>query len=175
MLKFFYERFKNKANSLFYMKNYLKMTLFVVSALFLVVFAGFASAAHPYNTYTYTDKNMFSYNENDHGFEISSSERDTSYSYGNRGYSLCGDVYSWRSYGCGSHYYMNRPYYPDHASYEYDHDAAIKMAFDAYNKGKQYDYQIEKLRIQEEAKKDRYRYGGYGYGYSGGRYYSYGW
>lgn len=151
------------------MNNYSKMTLFVVSALFLVAFAGFASAAHPYNTYTYSDRNTFSYNENDHGFRISSSERDHShYSYGNRGYSHCGDTYSWRSYGCGSRY-SNRPYYPDHAWYQndYDEDAAIKMAFDSYNKGRQYDYQIEKLRIQEEAKKNRYRYGGYGSGYSG--------
>lgn len=155
------------------MNNYSKMTLFVVSALFLVAFAGFASAAHPYNTYTYSDRNTFSYDESDNGFRISSSERDSShYSYGNRGNYHCGDVYSWRSYGC--HRYSNRPYYPDHAWYQndYDKDAAIKMAFDAYTKSRQYDYQIEKLRIQEEAKQYRYRYGGYGSGYSG-RTYSY--
>ncbi len=158
------------------MKNYSKIALFVVSALFLVAFAGFTSAAHPYNTYTYTDRDGFSYYESDSGFRINSDTSNTDrYSYNHRGYSRCGDVYSWRSYGCS--YYGNRPYYPDHAYYEdeYDRDAAIKYAFDTYREGKKYDYQIEKLRIQEEAKQYRYRYGGYGYGYSGHRYYTYGW
>lgn len=157
------------------MKNYLKFGFIVFSALFLLSI-GFVSAAHPYNTYTYTDRDSFSYYENDNGFKISSVDSNTDhYAYGNRGYTKCGDIYSWRSYGC-SHYYGNRPYYPDHASYEdeYDKDIAIKYAFDTYREGKKYDYQIEKLRIQEEAKQYRYRYGGYGYGYSG-RIYHYGW
>lgn len=150
------------------MKNHSRFVFVAILALFLI---GFVSAAHPYNTYTYTDS--FSYHESNSGFRISSDDSDTSrYSYGNRGYTRCGDVYSWRSYGCS--YYGNRPYYPDHASYEndYDRDVAIKYAFDTYREGKKYDYQIEKLRIQEEAK--QYRYGGYGYGYSG-RIYHYGW
>lgn len=152
------------------MNNYSRMTFIALSFVFLFAFTSTVSAAHPYNTYTYTDRDVFSYNENDNGFRLSS-EPDTSYSYGNRGYVRCGEIYSWRSYGCGSRYYADRPYYPDHVSYGYDHDAAIRMAFDAYGKSKQYDYQIEKLRIQEEAKEYRYRYGGYGYGYSGRVYY----
>lgn len=156
------------------MRNYSKFALIAVFTLFLTTLVGFASAAHPYNTYTYTDRDSFSYHESDNGFRISSDARDAnSYSYGNRGYSRCGDIYSWRSYGCS---YGNRPYYPDHAYYEneYDRDTAIKYAFDTYREGKKYDYQLEKLRIQEDAKQYRYRYGGYGYGYSG-RVYNYGW
>lgn len=157
------------------MRNYSRIAFFVISAIFLFTLIGFASAAHPYNTYTYTDRDLFSYHESNTGFRISNDDSNTNrYSYSNRGYSRCGDVYSWRSYGC-SYHSGNRPYYPDHAYYEdsYDRDAAIKYAFDTYREGKKYDYQIEKLRIQEEAKKHRYRYD-WGYGYSG-RIYNYGW
>lgn len=150
------------------------MTLFVISALFLVALAGLTSAAHPYNTYTYTDRNDFSYNENDNGFRISSTNNEPVA----RGYTYCG-YYDW-SYGgkrCARSL-ANRPYYPDHASYDdYDQDAAIKEAFRTYQQTSKYKYQLEAKRIalEERNRYDHYRYGGYGYGYSGVRYYSYGW
>ena len=153
------------------MNNYSRMTFIALSFVFLFALVSTVSAAHPYNTYTYTDRDSFSYNENDNGFRISSSERDN-YGYGNRGYTRCGEIYSWRSYGCGSRYYADRPYYPDHVSYGYDQDMAIKEAFKTYQQRSKQEYQLEVRRIGLEERR-RYSYGGYGYGYSG-RVYSYG-
>lgn len=153
------------------MKNYSKMTLFVVSALFLVALASLSSAAHPYNTYTYTDRDTFSYNENDNGFRVGFDEDNRVV----RGYTYCG-YYDW-SYGgrrC-AHSYGNRPYYPDHASYDdYDKDAIVKEAFRTYQQRSKQEYQLEVRRIGLEERR-RYSYGGYGSGYSGHRYYTYGW
>lgn len=158
------------------------MTLFALSFVFLVALAGFTSASHPYNTYTYSDRDAFSYNENNNGFRIAS---DDSYRTTNvRGYTYCG-YYDW-SYGgrkC-AHSLANRPYYPDHAFYgDYDKDAAIKDAFRTYRDSKKYDYQIKikeydqeirlkELELEDRYRRDRFRHSGYGYGYT---HYSYGW
>lgn len=160
-----------------YMKNYLKMTLAVISLLFLL--ASSASAVHAYNTYTYTDRDTFSYDERingqNNGFDIEFTDYDRRpsydrYSYGNRGYSNCGDRYSWRSYGCDK--YDDRPYYFE-AYNDIDHNTVLKEAFKTYQQNSKYEYQLEAKRIALE---DRRRFGyGYGYGYSGHRYYSYGW
>lgn len=165
------------------MNNSSKIALFVFSVIFLVAFSGFSSAAHPYNTYTYTDRDGFSYSETNEGFRINFDS--VNYETTTRGYTYCG-FYDW-SYGgkrCASSY-SNRLYYPDHASYEeYDKDTAIEKAFGTYDNSKKYDHQLKlkeldnqirlkELELEDRYRRDRYRYAGYGY--SGGRYYSYGW
>ena len=164
-----------------FMNNYLKMTLFALSFLFLISI-GFASAYHPYNTYSYTDRDSFSYNEdingNDDGFRISFTDADNyrSYGYGNRGYAKCGDYYSWRSYGCDKYgYYGDGLYYNDNSYNNLDHNAVLKEAFKTYQQKSKQQYQLEAKRIALEERRRYGYYGGYGYGYSGVRYYSYGW
>ncbi|MEK6925464.1 MAG: hypothetical protein AABW71_04485 [Nanoarchaeota archaeon] len=152
------------------MNNYSKMTLFTLLFVFLFASTGLASASHPYNTYTYTDRNVFSYNEDDNGFKVGFDEKR----HVSRGYTYCG-YYDW-SYGgkrCARSW-GDRQYYPDHASYEYDHDVVVKEAFKTYQQRSKQEYQLEVRRIGLEERR-RYGYGGYGYGYSDHRYYSYGW
>ncbi|MBS3083762.1 hypothetical protein J4423_03085 [Candidatus Pacearchaeota archaeon] len=165
------------------MRNYLKMTLFVFSALFLLLLASFASA-YPSNINTYTDRDTFSYNENvdgnNRGFSLAFTDRD---SVPVRGYGYCKgyDYYDW-SYGgkkCASSryydpYYADMPYYSDNAYNNIDHNTVLKDAFKTYRESKKQEAQLEAKRIALEERK-RYSYGGYGYGYSGARYYRYGW
>jgi hypothetical protein len=73
------------------MKNYLKMTLAVMSLLFLFALTSNVSAAHAYNSYTYTDQNSFSYVQNDDGFRVVYGDSRDNYEpyHSSRGYTYC--------------------------------------------------------------------------------------
>lgn len=151
------------------------MTLIVCSLALLMAFAPTTSAGYG-GTYTYTDRDSFSYNEDlggdNRGFNIQFSDTDTAYSYGNRGYTYCKgqDYYSWRSSGCRDSYgkYYGDQQYPNEYN-SLDHNAVLKEAFKTYQQSSKQQYQLESQRIKLSERRFN------GYGGSGARYYRYGW
>ncbi|MEK6909391.1 MAG: hypothetical protein AABX23_05055 [Nanoarchaeota archaeon] len=157
------------------MKNYSKMTLFVLSFLFLFSISN-VSASHFYNTYTYTDSLVYTEDhKGEHrGFALAFPEdkygidcgyKDWTYNARKCKRTALYDYQYVEYYGYNAHKDAN----------SYDRDKIFKEAFKTYQQNSKYEYQLELKRIEEE-NRNRYRnYGGYGHGYSGHRYYTYGW
>ena len=164
------------------MNNYLKMTLFVFSLLFLVLPVSYVSA-YP-NSYTYMDvSNTVSYTEDLEGGARGFSLKNT-HPVSRMNSAIGCDYYDWTSdfRKCRRTAYYNG-YSEDYYSYVngnndnsniayYDQDKALKEAFRTYQQSSKQQYQLESQRLS--LANSRY-YGGYGYGYSGIRYSRYGW
>jgi hypothetical protein len=163
------------------MKNYSKMTLVLLSFLFLLALVSNVHADYNYNSYTYTDvSDTVSYSEDLDGFNRGFSLRHTSSVPRTNSIVGC-DYYDW-TYDlrkCKKTAYYNG-YREDYYSYSnkidldyyrapYNQDQALKEAFRTYQQSSKQQYQLESQRINFAQR----RY--YGYGYSGARYYRFGW